>query len=189
MSFYRERRLTVNHRAALSVGVLLAALGLAAHAGQATDAKKPTGSGPGLDRFKQLAGDWVGTIGAHNGKEAQTVQVNYKVTSGGSAIMETIAPKEAMEMVTVIHKDGDDLVLTHYCAVGNQPRMKADRGGDDNKVAFKFTGASNMKSDKDMHMHAVTYTFVDKDTLKAEWTHYMDGKEGGKALFELKRKK
>jgi hypothetical protein len=38
-----------------------------------------------------------------------------------------------------------------------------------------------------MHMHNVTYTFVDKDTLKAEWTHYMDGKEGGTVTFEVKR--
>jgi hypothetical protein len=179
----------VNHRAVLALGVLTVALGLAAHAGQATNPQKQAGPGPGLDRFKQLAGDWVGTIGAHAGKEAQPVEVSYKVTSGGSAVMETIAPKKDMEMVTVIHKDGDDLVLTHYCAVGNQPHMKADRGGDGSKVAFKFTGASNMKSDKDMHMHAVTYTFVDKDTLKAEWTHYMDGKDGGTVVFELKRKK
>jgi hypothetical protein len=92
-------------------------------------------------------------------------------------------------MVTVIHPDGDDLLLTHYCAVGNQPRMKAPGKTDGNKVAFAFVGATNMKSDKDMHMHNVTFTFVDKDTLKAEWTVYMDGKASGTTAFELKRKK
>jgi hypothetical protein len=46
-----------------------------------------------------------------------------------------------------------------------------------------------MKSDKDMHMHSATYTFVDKDTLKADWTSYNNGKETGKMVFELKRKK
>jgi hypothetical protein len=46
-----------------------------------------------------------------------------------------------------------------------------------------------MKSDKDMHMHDVTFTFVDKDTLKTEWTHYMDGKPAGNVVFEFKRKK
>jgi hypothetical protein len=40
-----------------------------------------------------------------------------------------------------------------------------------------------------MHMHSVTFTFVDKDTLQTEWTHYDDGKEAGKAIFELTRKK
>ena len=58
-----------------------------------------------------------------------------------------------------------------------------------NQIVFRFAGGSNLDVNKDMHMHAVTYTFVDKDTLKAEWTHYMDGKEGGKVMFELKRKK
>ena len=92
-------------------------------------------------------------------------------------------------MVTVIHQDGDDLALTHYCALGNQPHMKTKRKTDGDKIAFKFASASNLKSEKEMHMHDVTYTFVDKDTLKAEWTHYDDGKPAGSAVFELKRKK
>ena len=33
-------------------------------------------------------------------------------------------------------------------------------------------------------MHDATYTFVDKDTLKTEWTHYVDGKPGGKVVFD-----
>ena len=38
-------------------------------------------------------------------------------------------------------------------------------------------------------MHNVTYTFVDKDTLKSVWTHYQDGKAAGDVVIELKRKK
>jgi hypothetical protein len=37
-------------------------------------------------------------------------------------------------------------------------------------------------------MRSVTFTFVDKDTLKTEWTNYHGGKEAGKAVFELRRK-
>ena len=139
----------------------------------------------GLEQFKQLAGEWVGK----EIEDGKAVHVKYKVTSNGSTVIETLFPNTAHEMVTVIHPDGDDLALTHYCALGNQPHMKADGKGDGNKFAFKFTGASNLKSENDMHMHEVTYTFVDKDTLKAEWTHYKDGKAGGTVVFELKRKK
>ena len=46
-----------------------------------------------------------------------------------------------------------------------------------------------MKSDKDMHMRNVTFTFVDQDTLRTEWTNFENGKEAGKSVFELKRKK
>jgi hypothetical protein len=144
------------------------------------------GSHPGFEQFKLLAGDWVGK---EQGKDGHDVNVRYKVTSGGSAVVETIFPGGDHEMVTVIHPDGADLLLTHYCMLGNQPHMKAAGKGDGNKVAFKFVKATNLKSDKDMHMHDATYTFVDKDTLRTEWTHYNDGKATGTVVFELKRKK
>ena len=46
-----------------------------------------------------------------------------RTTGGGSAVTETLFPGTAHEMMSVYHMDGDDLVLTHYCAGGNQPRM------------------------------------------------------------------
>jgi hypothetical protein len=177
----------MNIRVALSVGIVLSALALAVNAAEEKKdeaGKKAPAKDVGLERFKQLEGNWAGKGG--DGKDAHEVKVAYKVTSAGSAVVETI-DSEHGEMITVIHEDGDALALTHYCALGNQPRMKADHASDGKSVAFKFTGASNLKSEKDMHMHNVTYTFVDKDTLKAEWTSYMDGKEGGTMVMELKR--
>ena len=140
-----------------------------------------------FDRFKHLAGEWVGK-GKHGDMEHE-MRVVYKVTAGGSAVVETIDPGGEHEMVTVIHPDGDSLVLTHYCMLGNQPQMKATPKTGDTNVAFEFVKATNLKSDKDPHMHDATFTFVDKDTLKTEWTHYNDGKDAGKAVFVLKRQK
>jgi hypothetical protein len=175
-------------RAVLPILGLLAALALAANA--ADDKKEPakeSSADAKFERFKQLAGEWVGKGPEEAG--GKEVRASYKVTSAGSAVVETIMPGTDHEMITVITKDGDDLVLTHYCALGNQPHMKAEGKGDDKKVPFKFTGAGNMKSEKEMHMHSVTFTFVDKDTLKAEWTHYKDGKDAGTVAFDMKRKK
>jgi hypothetical protein len=140
-----------------------------------------------LEQFKQLAGEWAGK-GKHGDMEHEA-RIVYKVTSGGTAVSETIDPGGEHEMITMIHPDGDSLLLTHYCMLGNQPQMKATPKEGDKKVAFEFVRATNMKSDKEAHMHSVTYTFVDKDTIKAEWTHYSDGKDAGKMEFELKRKK
>ena len=139
-----------------------------------------------FDKFRQLEGEWVGK---EKSKADHDVTVKYKLTSGGTAIMETLGAGTDHEMVTMIHPDGDDLLLTHYCMLGNQPQMKASGKELGNKVDFKFVRATNMKSDKEMHMHNVTFTFVDKDTLKTEWTNYDDGKEAGKVVFEFKRKK
>jgi len=145
------------------------------------------GRHPGLEKFKLLAGEWVGK-GTFAGTDAGEAHVRYKVTAGGTAVVETEFPDTDHEMVTLIHADGDDLVLTHYCHLGNQPRMKAGKC-DGDTVAFRFDGATGLKSDKDAHMHDATYTFVDKDTFKTEWTLYRDGKPAGKAAFEYKRKK
>jgi hypothetical protein len=168
--------------------VLPAVVVLSAAALTAVAEDKKAATLPAFEKFKQLAGEWAGKEieGEHAGME---VHIKYKVSAGGSAVVETIGPDSDHEMVTVIHPAGDDLVLTHYCMLGNQPQMKADGKADGNTVAFKFTKATNLKSDKDMHMHDATFTFVDKDTLKTEWTLYNDGKPAGKAVFELKRKK
>lgn len=142
-----------------------------------------TSKSPMLDRFKALAGDWVPKQGGGG-----NMVINYKVTSGGTAVVETIGAGSKMEMITVITQDGDGLALTHYCMVNNQPQMHADaQTGKD--IVFKFVRATNMKSDKEMVMHDVTYTFVDKDTLKTVWTNFDNGKEAGKATFEHVRKK
>ena len=168
---------------------LLATLILSATAlvSRAEPDKKPDAKGDALAPFAALAGEWVGK-GKH-GDMTHDARVTYKVTSGGSAVVETIDPGGEHEMITVIHQDGDALSLTHYCMLGNQPQMRAKPKAGDKSVAFEFVKATNMKSEKDMHMRTVTFTFVDKDTLRTEWTSYMDGKESGKAVFDMKRKK
>lgn len=166
-----------------SVGLLL----LACAIGSQAQEKKSPEKISAFDRFKALAGEWVGR-GKHGDME-HDARIVYKVTSGGTAVVETIDPGGQHEMVTLIHPDGNALLLTHYCMLGNQPQMKAMPKAGDKTVAFEFVKATNLKSEKDMHMRSVTFTFLDKDTLKTEWTNYTDGKEAGKMVFTLKRKK
>jgi hypothetical protein len=142
---------------------------------------------PGFERFKQLEGEWVGA--ADKSEPAGGVRVVFKVTSAGSAVVETMLPGTPHEMINMIHPDGDDIVLTHYCAMGNQPEMKAPDKVEGKDVPFKFVRGGNMKSTNEPHMHNVTYTFVDKDTLTTKWVNWENGKPAGNMVFEYKRKK
>ncbi|HEV3383616.1 MAG TPA: hypothetical protein VG097_02310 [Gemmata sp.] len=171
-------------RLALPVLFLFAAASAPVAGDDKTPAKADAGKASTFEHFKSLAGEWVG-----KGPDGSEMTVKYKVTSGGSAVIETITPGTDHEMVTMIHPDGDDVLLTHYCMLGNQPQMKAPGKMEGNKVDFKFTKATNLKSEKDFYMHDVKFTFVDKDTIKSEWTHFNDGKAAGTVVFELKRKK
>lgn len=138
--------------------------------------------------LKKLTGEWTG-IAHHADSQPSEARVNYKITSSGSALMETLFCQSDHEMITMYYCHGDDLLLTHYCAAGNQPRMKAVKSDNAKKLDFKFLDGTNMDPAKDMHMHEVTIEFVDADHIKSEWKLYMDGKPAGSAQFDLKRKK
>ncbi len=140
--------------------------------------KKPD---PTFERIKMLEGKWEGT------GEGKPVSLTYKVTGEKSAVMESIALPDG-EMITMYHRDGDGLMLTHYCALGNQPRMKSEKTSSANAVRFVCAGGTNFTCAKDPHMHALTMTFVDKDKLKHEWSMYEGGKEKMVVTFDLARK-
>lgn len=142
---------------------------------------------PALEKMRQLAGQWIESE-PEAGKTAQLVSV-FKVVGAGSAVAETMFPDTPHEMITMYHLDGDTLMLTHYCAAGNQPQMKAKAGKDADKLEFEFTGGTNVDMKKGLHMHSLTITFVDADNIIENWTHYEDGKATGEATFKLKRKK
>ena len=77
-----------------------------------------------FDKIKSLAGTWV--VADKDGKPTDEVASIIKVTAGGSAVEETFFPGQPMEMVSVYTVDGSDLVMTHYCVLGNQPKLKAN---------------------------------------------------------------
>ena len=159
----------------LAATLIAGAAALAVHAGDATAAR--------FDKMKALAGDWT-TSGGDG-----SVSHSYRVTAAGTAVVETMLPGTPHEMVTVYSIDKGDVVLTHYCAEGNQPHMKAARGGGADAIDFKFDGGGNINSAKDGHMHEASFAFVDADHIKTTWQYYKDGKPGEKAEFDLVRKK
>ena len=128
-----------------------------------------------LERFKALAGDWAAT--GLDGNSAPDMRISYEVTAGGSAVVETLFAGTPHEMRTVYHKDGDDLVLTHYCASGNHPRMRAT-GMEGDKLVFAFDGATNFDAAKDGHMHDAHFIFVGPDEIRTRWNFWKDGKPG-----------
>lgn len=144
---------------------------------------------PGLERLKKLAGTWVAAD--KDGKPTDQVVSVIRVTAGGSTVHETLFPGQAMEMVSVYHLDGGDLVMTHYCALGNQPRMKLDPKSPTNQLVFKFAGGTNFDPAKDLHMHEGTLTFIDNDTIEFSGVAWVNGKpaEDHCPTMKLVRKK
>src|SRR5436309_15557969 len=123
-----------------------------------------------FERLKALAGDWASESGDH-------ARVSYELVAGGTALLERETGDNRPTMLTLYHRDGDRLLLTHYCMAGNQPRMQA-RSYDASRgeVAFEFFDATNLASPAAGHMHNVTIRFVDAAHIETVWQFYQNGK-------------
>lgn len=133
-------------------------------------------------RIKALAGEWQG-----KNTEGKNVKVSYEVFSNGSVVVEKLMPENEPNMLTMYHLDGDKLMMTHYCAAQNQPRMLAEANSKNpSQIRFSFLDATNLAKETDGHMHKLMLTFTDGNTLKQQWTWMADNEE--KVVgFELTR--
>jgi len=134
-----------------------------------------------FDQLKTLAGTWEGTFEGH------TLHVTLRVTSMGNALIHEMKGSGPEDPITMFNLDGDRLLLTHYCDVGNRPRMAGKMSPDGKTLEFEFLDVSG--STDNGHMQHVTFTFIDPDHHTEKWEFAMaDGKtEGG--LLDLKRTK
>src|SRR2546421_1119541 len=107
-----------------------------------------------FDTLKTLSGSWAG-----KGSQGQPVQVSYRVTAGGSALMSEITG-EHEDMVTMFHPDGSRLLMTHYCGAGNQPRMVGTASPDGKTIKFNFLDATNLVAAQPGHMGRLVVTMV-----------------------------
>jgi len=136
------------------------------------------------ERMKGVVGAWEGT--SNMGKEGQPIRVEYRLTAGGSAIVETLFPGTPEEMISVYYDSNGKLSMTHYCMLRNQPLMKLLKAGAD-RLDFTFSGGSNIDKKKDAHMHALTILFVDKDHIVQNWSYFEGGKEKSVTRLDLSR--
>jgi hypothetical protein len=94
---------------------------------------------------RALAGRWKATT-AQN----RTIIVSYRLLSNGSALVETFtSTTSGKETLSVYHRDGGALMLTHYCAQGNQARLKAVEATRE-RVVFSFLDATNAGAEQDV---------------------------------------
>ena len=113
-------------------------------------AQSPAPAATAFDRLKAMEGEWV------------------DVTGAGNTVVESFPVGTPQEMTTVYHRDGTSIVLTHYCAGGTQPRMRAREITGD-RMKYEFEGGSNIDVAKTSHMHNMDWEFIGADEAKFAW--------------------
>jgi hypothetical protein len=116
---------------------------------------------------ESLVGTWETTT-----EEGRRFEVSYRMVSNDSALVETWGSSSGNQTLTVYHRDGERLVLTHYCAQGNQAHLVAVEA-DPSRVRFHRVSATNWNEEQsvldELVLHVEpnllerTDTYVDAD--------------------------
>ncbi len=138
----------------------------------------------GFEKLKSLVGEWTASA-----EGIPSFTVTIRLISNGTAIEETFNNDMDHQMVTVYSSDGDRVALTHFCSAGNQPRMETAAVRDNpNEYVFSFTGATNLASPDDLHMHRMVLNIIDADHFTEMW-HAKMGNNDMPKEFTFVRKK
>lgn len=143
-----------------------------------------TAKNANMDTIRGLVGTWE-PVASADGKKMGTLV--FKSTSANSVVMETMFPGSEHEMVNMYSADGDSVLFTHYCAMGNQPRMRL-KSAADGVLKFEYVDGANLKSRDDPHMDSVEL-MIKGDRLTEKWSFYAGGKVTNVETFEFTRQK
>jgi len=163
---------------------IVALAAVAARAG-GVDPGPYTGS-PELEKLKKLEGHWEGMSNDMSpDKQPHLITTDYHVTSGGTAVVETLFAGTPHEMVSIYHDEDGKLAMTHYCLMRNQPHMTLQKSSAD--TVTLAVGKNGGVDPKSMHMHEVALKQPSDDQLVETWTSYSEGKAQTPTVFRFKR--
>jgi hypothetical protein len=137
-----------------------------------------------FERLKALAGTWQG-----RSTRGWTDRVTIQVIAAGSAVLfDSFDAHPNERMLTLVHPDGERLLLTHYCVAGNQPRLVLSQVEEDGRLLrFRFLDGGNLPSRDRGHMDSLALRLVDADRFTERWTWYQDGNERWMEEIEMRR--
>lgn len=149
----------------------------------ATAVLAQTSAQKSFDQLKSLSGAW-------EGKDAKgtPIEVTFRDTAEGSALLSEIHGHHPENMISMIHMDGPNrLIMTHYCASGNQPRMAATTSPDGKTITFDFFDGTNLASPDAGHMQRVVIAMIDPNHHTEDWTFNAGNGKEMKEFFDLHR--
>jgi hypothetical protein len=136
-----------------------------------------------FQHLKELVGDWQAT-----GKNGKPFRVSYRLAARDTVLVESWLLGPGRETLTLYHMDKDDLLATHYCALGNQPRLRLKAPSTAGVFAFEFVSATNLADSKAAHQQRIEIRIRNADNVVRSETYVENGK-GESEEIEFRRLK
>ena len=136
-----------------------------------------------FSQMKTLVGVWE-KQGATNSK----FNISFELTANDTTLIETWNYKGKKHSLTLYHLNGKDLMATHYCPQGNQPRLHLSNDATLNNIRFNYFDATNLKSLEDSHQHSLGFEIYESSDriLRKETYLSMSGEEASELTLVRK---
>ena len=128
-----------------------------------------------FQRLAELVGTWRGADQAETSS-----RIRFYLTAGGTVLVESWERDGQPHSLTLYHRDGADLIATHYCPQGNQPRLSLATSGT--KLNFAYRDATDLDANES-HLHELGFDLTDpKHPVRSE-TYRKDGESQRSVLY------
>jgi len=112
-----------------------------------------------FETFKSLSGKWA----IQSEGKTLSIEMTYAAGSNGSIVTEQFGKE-----LSVIYRDGPDLLMTHYCNGGNAPRLRLKESGRAGYLEFEMFDITNLKSADAAHVQKIVYGIKGENTVDLE---------------------
>ena len=123
--------------------------------------------------FKQVEkklGKWEGKM--TQGLTGAVIDVSYewRLTSGGNTITETLV-EDGVEMLTTYSDDNGELVVKHYCALGTQPVFSVSSVSDTELALALDESANDFHAEHESFVTSMKWIMQDEDNSSMLFTN------------------
>lgn len=130
------------------------------------------------ERMTSLVGVWE-----KEGSTNSDFNITFELTANDATLMEIWNYKGKKHSLTLYHLNGPDLMATHYCPQGNQPRLHLSDDATLNSFSFAYLDATNLESLDDSHQHSLGFDIGDDTSRLHRRESYLS--EAGEESSEM----
>jgi hypothetical protein len=133
-------------------------------------AESDPGAKEAFRQLQSLIGNWEGKF-----EDGRAHGLSYRLTAAGTVLVETWTLAPGRESMTLYSMDGNNLIATHYCPQGNQPRLQFASGSDPGQLTFEFRDGTNLQVKDKSHQHAFWIRLLGENSFERSETYVENG--------------
>lgn len=136
-----------------------------------------------FSQMKSLVGVWE-----KEGATDSKFNISFELTANDTTLIETWNYKGKKHSLTLYHLNGNNLMATHYCPQGNQPRLHLSNDATLNNISFNYFDATNLESLEDSHQHSLGFEIYESsDKIHRKETYLNKSGEEASELILVRK--